>query len=88
MLQKMHESQTAPDLILTDLSLLKGPDGIGIISQLRDHFRTNIPGVLISGTTDPDKLKQARSSGYRLVQKPINPSELRSLVQHQLYAHH
>lgn len=87
MLQKMPESQTAPDLILTDLSLLKGPDGIGIISQLRDHFRTNIPGVLISGTTDPDKLKQARSSGYRLVQKPINPSELRSLVQHQLYAH-
>jgi CheY-like chemotaxis protein len=54
---------------------------------LRDHFRTSIPGVLISGTTDTDKLKQARSSGYRLVQKPINPSELRSLVQHQLYAH-
>lgn len=86
MVHKIADLQTVPNLILTDLSLLKGPDGIEAISQLRHHFRSNIPGVLISGTTDPDRLKQARSSGYRLLEKPINPSELRSLIQHQLYA--
>jgi hypothetical protein len=61
-----------------------------IVSSVDDVDSVSNAGsaMLISGTTDPDKLKQARSSGYRLVQKPINPSELRSLVQHQLYAHH
>lgn len=87
MLQTLPDSAGTPDLILSDLNLHRGPDGIGTIRELRARFGANIPAVLISGSTDRTQLQSAEATGLRLIQKPISPSELRSVIQHQLFVH-
>ncbi|MBD3641853.1 MAG: hybrid sensor histidine kinase/response regulator [Marinobacter sp.] len=72
------------DLILSDLSL-NGPDnGIEVVRKLRTLCDRRIPAMLISGTTNPDHLNLAETSGLRLIHKPISPTRLRGVIQHQL----
>jgi hypothetical protein len=40
--------------------------------------------VLISGDTAPERLREARASGYHLLHKPVQPAKLRALLIHLL----
>ncbi|EMP56404.1 two-component hybrid sensor and regulator [Marinobacter santoriniensis NKSG1] len=80
---KQHDAP-APHLILSDLSLQNQENGIEVIRQFRNRYQREIPGILISGTTDPKQLREARASGLHMIQKPISPPLLRSIIQHQL----
>lgn len=83
-LNQAKATQQGPDLILSDLSLPGHDNGIELIRRLRSEFESEIPAVLISGSTNATELKKAEHSGLRLVQKPISPTLLRSIVQHHL----
>ncbi|MDX1799825.1 MAG: hybrid sensor histidine kinase/response regulator [Marinobacter sp.] len=75
-----------PDLILSDLSLPGQQNGIELIQKLRGEFQSKIPAFLISGSTNAVELKKAEDSGLKLIQKPISPMLLRSMIQHHLAA--
>lgn len=85
-LAQANRCPSAPDLILSDLSLQGNDSGIEVIHRLRAHFDSEVPGILISGSTNAVQLKQAETSGLRLIQKPISPIMLRSIIQHHLAA--
>lgn len=69
-----------PDVVLMDIRLGGGMDGIETARQLRG--RTDATLIFLSAFSDPDVRSQAtecRPFGYLL--KPINDVELRSVVQ-------
>ena len=58
--------------------------GIEAIECLRSALQAPIPAFLISGDTAPERLIEARASGYQLLHKPVSPMRLRALVSQLL----
>jgi CheY-like chemotaxis protein len=69
-----------PDAIIADYRLRGDALGIEAIQALQARFRSNIPAVLVTGDTAPDRLREATASGFRLLHKPVAPTKLRSLL--------
>lgn len=68
------------DLMIADLRLQDGEDGLRTVLALRARWG-DIPVLLASGETDPDKLKDAAASGFPLLHKPVSPENLREAVE-------
>lgn len=67
------------DLIIADLRLQNGADGLQVVVSLRQQWGP-IPVLLASGETDPSKLKGVASSGFQLLHKPIAPEALHQSI--------
>ncbi len=72
-------SPLKPDLIISDLRLREGVTGIQAIQHMHHLFQSNIPSVLITGDTSPERIKMAFDSPFPLLHKPIKPAQLRSV---------
>ncbi len=68
--------ETALDLILADYRLGDGVTGDQAIGAIRGRIGYDVPGLLITGDTAPDRLRQAQLSGFRLLHKPVPPAKL------------
>jgi signal transduction histidine kinase/CheY-like chemotaxis protein len=75
------------DLIISDYRLGDGRTGFDAIERLRSSFGAHIPAFLISGDTAPERLREARASGYYLLHKPVLPMTLRSVISQLLKDH-
>jgi signal transduction histidine kinase/CheY-like chemotaxis protein len=67
--------QRPPDLLVVDYRLPNGSSGLDAVSIV--HRRWAVPAILMTGDTAPERLTEAKRSGYRLLHKPINPEDLR-----------
>jgi signal transduction histidine kinase len=67
--------QQPPDLLAVDYRLPNGSSGLDAVSII--HQRWPVPAILMTGDTAPERLTEAKRSGYRLLHKPINPEDLR-----------
>jgi len=76
----LAEHDRTPDLIICDYRLSDGQNGIEAIQKLREAFSLSIPAFLISGDTAPERLRDARASGYHLLHKPVRPRTLRAML--------
>lgn len=85
-IEALNERNHHPDLILSDLRLRDGSTGIEAIDRLRELYGPELPGILITGETAPEQLVAAKQSGYKILQKPVRPAQLRSILQHHLSA--
>jgi signal transduction histidine kinase/CheY-like chemotaxis protein len=65
-----------PDLILSDLHLGEGPDGIAGIETLRRVCGGDIPAVLVTGDTSASEIRRATESGHAVLLKPVQPRKL------------
>lgn len=74
----------APDAIISDYRLRDDENGIDVIRALRANFGAAIPGILVTGDTAPDRLREAEQSGFYLIHKPVRPAKLRTLLTHLL----
>jgi CheY-like chemotaxis protein len=72
--------QRLPDLIISDFRLSCGETGTDAIAQLRSAFNAAIPALLVSGDTGPEPLHGARTSGFALLHKPVDPMKLRAVL--------
>lgn len=64
------------DLIIADLRLSDGVNGLKVVQELRTQFGL-LPVILISGETDPNQLRDVANSDLPLMNKPIQPELLR-----------
>ncbi|MDZ5457383.1 ATP-binding response regulator, partial [Azohydromonas lata] len=71
----------APDLIVSDLHLGEGPDGIAAIAAVRRHWGLEVPAVLVTGDTTPPELRRVSESGLEVMVKPVAAGRLRNLLQ-------
>ncbi len=79
-LEKIHASET-PRAIVADYRLREGKTGADAIGQLRRALGANIPGLIITGDTDPARLQEAQASGHALMHKPVQPGKLRAYLR-------
>jgi signal transduction histidine kinase/CheY-like chemotaxis protein len=73
-----------PDLIIADYRLRELQTGVDAIRTVTDALQANIPGILITGDTAPERLQEAGRSGFKLLHKPVNAGQLRMVVNHLL----
>lgn len=64
-----------PDLVLADFRLRGEDSGLHALEAL-DRLLGGVTGVLVSGDTAPQRLREARSAGRRLLHKPLALAEL------------
>ncbi len=72
-----------PDLVLADLRLRSGDDGIAAIQSLRSAL-PDLPALLISGDTAPERLRQVEAAGLLLLHKPVQASALLDAIERLL----
>ncbi len=81
---RLAATPAAPDLVLSDLRLTGPETGIDAIRAVRDRCGRRLPGVIVTGDTDPDRLRAVDRSGFDVVHKPYDPVVLKSLIAHSL----
>jgi CheY-like chemotaxis protein len=69
-----------PRLIICDYRLRDNETGSMVIERLRNEYNDTIPGMLITGDTAPDRIKEAEASGYLLLHKPVPNEVLRDAI--------
>lgn len=79
-MQRLSSRPDRPDLVICDYRLREGENGIGVIQRLRAEYNQDIPAMLITGDTAPDRLAEARASGLILLHKPVPNSKLRAAI--------
>ncbi|MBC5774121.1 LytTR family transcriptional regulator DNA-binding domain-containing protein [Pontibacter sp. KCTC 32443] len=78
--------ETKPDLVLLDINLRGGSDGVDIGSQIKKEF--NIPFIYLTAYADKstiDRAKKTEPDGFLV--KPFDEKSLRSTIEIALYKH-
>ncbi|MCW8963685.1 MAG: ATP-binding protein [Gammaproteobacteria bacterium] len=73
-----------PELIISDYRLRAHQTGIDAIEKINHLLTGIVPAVLITGDTSPERLREARASGYPLIHKPVRPAMLRATLSQLL----
>jgi signal transduction histidine kinase/ActR/RegA family two-component response regulator len=60
-----------PDIVLADFRLRGTDDGITTVHTLRKIY-PDLPALLVSGDTDPQRLREADAAGISLLHKPVS----------------
>ena len=84
-IEAMHAARHAPDMILADYRLGDGITGVQAVRALGGSVGT-APVILITGDTDPQRIRDAQASGYPLLHKPVKAAQLRSAIEKLLSA--
>lgn len=83
-IQVLSELDSKPDMILADYRLRDNKTGVQACERIFDEFNYEVPVVIITGDTSPERLQSVVSSGYQLLHKPVAAAQLRAFIQHQL----
>ncbi len=70
-----------PDLVLADLHLDEGPDGLEVVDSLRRTWGRPVPAALITADRDQTLRLRARARNVDLLHKPVKPASLRALLR-------
>jgi CheY-like chemotaxis protein len=69
------------DVIVSDLRLRDGDDGLRAIDQIRQACGFAVPAVLVTGDTAPDQVLRVHESGHIVLYKPVQPKELLTVLK-------
>jgi len=73
--QLLDEQGLAVDVIVADFRLREHENGIDTVRRLRARLG-EVPALLVSGDTAPERLREAQSSGLPLLHKPVSADKL------------
>ncbi|HET7767058.1 MAG TPA: hybrid sensor histidine kinase/response regulator [Burkholderiales bacterium] len=82
--QAVHAKERMPDLIIADYRLAGGAVGTDVIQRLRRELDPEIPALLVTGSTGPERVSEAEAERYGLLLKPVNPEALRAAIGRKL----
>ncbi|MBL8659203.1 MAG: PAS-domain containing protein [Rhodospirillales bacterium] len=83
-LAQANRLRRLPDLLVADYHLERGDTGVDAIDRLRAVAGAMVPGIVITADRSSEVLRQVRSRGFYLLNKPIRPAKLRALMSHIL----
>jgi len=78
---KLHQQNRVPDCILCDLRLRDEESGDELIDAIRQEYNMNIPAILITGDTAPDRISLVQQLDVTVLYKPVDPEELYAQLQ-------
>ncbi|RYF83247.1 MAG: response regulator [Comamonadaceae bacterium] len=79
----------APDVVVSDLLLQGGDNGLDVLAALERLPNGLTPGtarLLVTGETKPDRLREVASAGITVLYKPVSPAALRQAILTQVRA--
>ena len=78
--QLLEQHDLGFDLIVADFRLRQHEDGIQTVRKLRERLGEEVPAVLVSGDTAPERLLEAQRSGLPLLHKPVSAEKLQETL--------
>ena len=81
--RRLGETGQCPHFIISDYQL-GSEDGLAAIERLREEFNEDIPALLITGDTSPEHVALFRSSGLKVLHKPVTGETLLDAIQAEL----
>lgn len=73
-----------PDLIIVDLRLADGENGVVWLARLRERYG-QIPALVITGETVAERMAMATAANLPILQKPVSPERLFDAIAGQLF---
>ncbi len=70
-----------PDLVISDIKL-RDASGIEAIEAIQVQIAKKIPGIIMTGEGSGAVTNKVRSNGFSVLQKPVQPAKLRSIVSY------
>ncbi|KAA0588206.1 PAS domain S-box protein (plasmid) [Azospirillum oryzae] len=80
LLNSLIDAGEPPDLILADYRLPEGTTGLMVMDMVRRRLSRDVPGVLLTGDTSADRLREAAGAQCALLHKPIQPARLQDTL--------
>jgi signal transduction histidine kinase/CheY-like chemotaxis protein len=65
-------------VIVADYRLRENRTGVDAIEALRAACARELPALIVSGDSSPQRIAQMQSSGFEFMSKPVKPANLRS----------
>ena len=72
--------EVAVDIVIADFRLRGADNGIQAIKLLR-YIRPDLPALLMTGETAPDRLREAQQANIPVIHKPVMPHVLMQEIQ-------
>ena len=69
-----------PDAVVSDYRLPGPHNGAELVALVAQRVGRPLPGIIVTGDTDPERLRDAARSGCILLHKPIAPADLQEVV--------
>lgn len=85
-LKRLAHSERLPDVIVSDYRLPGDENGIALIHRLCAAAGIEIPAVIVTGDTAPERLQEAQASGFTILHKPVQAAKLRELLENLVSA--
>jgi CheY-like chemotaxis protein len=77
----MQVIKRAPDAIIADYRLRESHTGIEAIQRIHAVWGSDIPSLIVTGDTAPDRLREAQDSGFAFMHKPVNAAKMRAFLR-------
>ena len=74
--------EARPDVILADYHLDNNQTGLNALSAVQALYPHPVPGVIITADRTNEIQAMVQDAGYHLLNKPLKPARLRSLLSH------
>ena len=69
------------DVVISDLRLRDGEDGLRAIEQVRAVCGFDVPALLVTGDTAPEQVRRVHESGHIVLYKPVQPKDLLTVLK-------
>ena len=79
-LKAVRDADMVPDVIIADLRLRGTDTGLDAVAALSELLGRPIPAIIVTGDTDPSRIKQASASGLVILHKPVEPLQLQYAI--------
>ncbi|MDQ2102273.1 hybrid sensor histidine kinase/response regulator [Azospirillum isscasi] len=79
-LEALRGAPRCPDVILSDFRLPGPLTGAETVTRAAEQEGRPIPGIILTGDTAPERIREAVAAGCRLLHKPVTPDVLRDAL--------
>lgn len=83
-IDQLVRRKQVPDLMIADYRLHNGITGGQAIARLRLRLNAEVPAIILTGDTAPERLRMANANGHGLLHKPVQPAQLRRAIDEAL----
>ena len=71
-----------PDVVIADYHLNYDVTGLDVLAAIQPLFDRPLPGIIVTADRSDEVHNAIREAGYHLLNKPLKPARLRSLLAH------
>jgi signal transduction histidine kinase/ActR/RegA family two-component response regulator len=79
-LEVLNTLERPLDLVVSDFRLPGDLSGVQIVSRVGELLGRPVPGIILTGDTAPERIREAVATGCRLLHKPFTPDLLREAL--------